>query len=513
MDYAETTSDDPAPPPSPPPVYDDPIIAVDAARHSSSDASHRNENPLRPDASPLSPYRARAEEAFRREDADLERAAASMDRGSEIAEHKSAALAPLRHQMAEEYARPMPQVPGMTPAPKVPHRTAEDNKNAENWLFAASLLGSLAGAFTRNHVTVALGAFQGAMEGYAQGNRQKFDQDMKTWEAENKRIQEDNKNRLDRYREILENRKLSRDQMSVHLQLAAMEFDDQAMATAARSKNDITMAQLHDKQAEAALRMQNSVDTFQLKQAELERKERADLLKAQMRATGFGTSPDQMQATIDAIGRGDRAPIRGRAGVAIMEEVSRQYPDYNENTFAEKRYRQLIAAREEAAARTTEARVAAARGANLQMIVRTTSALIPLALESSKAVPRESFIPLNKLIQMYETNVISDPKLKKLAFDSLNVAESWGRAMGGTGHLRESDREIARAMISTADSPETYEEVLRALDMMLVREMKAISDEREHRPMPPGPFTPREPAPGTAPAGGAPPVDDPWGVR
>jgi hypothetical protein len=434
--------------------------------------------PPAPAPSAPDPYQSRMTAALDKQQSMIDRAEASMGREEQITEDKTRELAPLRQRQLDMALQPMPRPPQMQQAPKAPQ--AEHHE--EEWIMAASLLGALAGGLTRRHMTNALGAFQGFMEGANEGNRQKFDQDFKRWEAENKRIQEVNQNALAQYRQILENRQLDQNQMSVALQVAAAQFDDKAMATAAKTKNSLVIAQLYDKQAEALGRMQTSSEKMALTREEGMRKERMELLKQQMRAAGFGTSPEQMMATVDKIGNYGAPPITGRAGNLIMNEVYAKYPNYDQKEWQERKYRQLIGPRVEAAAETTEARTAATRGVNLDMILRTTRVLLPQAAEASSAIPRTSFVPLNSLMQMADS-AIGDPALRRFKMLNLMVAEGYARSMNPQGMMRVDDRRLALEMLGTAESPEAYREALKVLDEAMVRELKVTKDVRQHAPI------------------------------
>src|SRR5216684_6182776 len=232
------------------------------------------------------------------------------------------------------------QIPKQEKLPAQPKQ--RDQHDDENWLFAASILGSLAGAFTRNHATNALAAFSGAMQGYQEGSKQKFDQNMKTWEAENKAVQETNKQAMDEYRDILQNRKLSMDQMSVAMRLAGEKHDDQAAIQAAQTKNSLVMAQFYDKRNEAALRMQQASDNLLEKRDETNRRENNKMAIAQMRA--LGVTPGQEGALIDAIGTYKQAPITGPRGAAIMNLVQEQHPDYDIRKWFDEKARATIPA-------------------------------------------------------------------------------------------------------------------------------------------------------------------------
>jgi hypothetical protein len=282
-----------------------------------------------PPAPPADPNQQRMERAFEREQDAVGRAERSMAQEERLSDERAKTLAPLRQRSMDIAAQPLPQPPEPQKPPAAPKR--QDPHDDETWLMASALLGSLAGAFTRRHQTNALAAFTGAMEGYQEGSRTKFDQNMKIWEAENKRTQETNATAMEHYRGILENRKLSMDQMAIELQMAAAAYDDQAMATAARTKNAMVIAQLYDKQAEAAGRMKTSADNLSLKYHEMQQKEKIAALKA----AGI-TTPGQFQDRVKAIIELRGPPLSGRWAEPIMEEVYRQAPNYDTTAYAEK---------------------------------------------------------------------------------------------------------------------------------------------------------------------------------
>src|SRR5258708_7814310 len=131
-------------------------------------------------ASDLQP---RIDEAGRRSQAAIDAAERSMAQEEREAVARERELTPLRERQMEMARQPIPQPLKTKESPPAPQR--QNQHDDENWLFAAGLLGSLAGALTRNHATNALGAFSGALQGYQEGSRQKFDENMQIWNAEN----------------------------------------------------------------------------------------------------------------------------------------------------------------------------------------------------------------------------------------------------------------------------------------------------------------------------------------
>ena len=125
------------------------------------------------------------------------------------------------------------------------------------------------------------------------------------------------------------------------------------------------------------------------------------------------------------------------------------------------------------AGQTAEARTGATREANLNLILKATDAAIPAALEMSDKVSRTGWVPLNNLIQKGQV-MTSDPDLARFAMSNLQLAEHWARAMNPTGVMRESDRDKALGMLSTATSKETYRAIVEQLRTQITRERDAV---------------------------------------
>jgi hypothetical protein len=120
-----------------------------------------------------------------------------------------------------------------------------------------------------------------------------------------------------------------------------------------------------------------------------------------------------------------------------------------------------------------ESRTGATREANLNLVLKATEAAIPAALEQSEKVSRTGWVPLNKIIQGGQV-MTSDPELRKFGMANLQLAEHWARAMNPTGVMRESDRDLALHFLSTADSKDTYKQVVGQLKTQIVRERDAV---------------------------------------
>jgi hypothetical protein len=432
----------------------------------------------------------RIEEAGRHSQAAVEAAERSMAQEDRNAATRERELAPLRERQMEMARQPLPEPPKTKESPPAPQR--QNQHDDENWLFAAGLLGSLAGALTRNHATNALAAFSGALQGYQEGSKQKFDENMQIWNAENKRAQEASQNALAEYRSILENRKLSMEQMSVELQLAAAKHDDRAMATAAKTKNELVIAQLYDKHEQALTQVQTTHDRLSQSYELAQQRQQQQMVIAQMRA--LGVVPGQESATVDKIGKYELPPVTGPRGTAIMNLVAERYPDYDIKKWFDEKARSTIPASVERAGLTTEERIGASRGAQLELIARTGRELIPRAAASADAIPASSFPRINELLSMTDQEIGNNPALTRLKMDTLALEENWARAMNPTGTMTVNNVNRAHSVIAQAYTRETYRAALEELNGLLETEIKAIKGFRAHEPLEPLNLPPLKPS-------------------
>jgi len=126
-------------------------------------------------------------------------------------------------------------------------------QSSMQWMAIAAALGSLSGAFSRYHATTALNAFGGALQGWANGNLIKMNENFRVWKASAEAVRDNNEKALREYTEVMQNAKLNLDQKATQVQMIGAKYQDQLAITAAQKKDLFTMAQLIDTR-EASLR-------------------------------------------------------------------------------------------------------------------------------------------------------------------------------------------------------------------------------------------------------------------
>ncbi|MFT4068919.1 hypothetical protein [Paraburkholderia sp.] len=108
------------------------------------------------------------------------------------------------------------------------------------------------------------------------------------------------------------------------------------------------------------------------------------------------------------------------------------------------------------------------RTAQAGMAVNEASQFADIAQQASEQVPRSQFVPANKALQAYETNT-GDPKIVAFGAATNSLINAYARAVSPSGTPTVSDKEHARDMLNTAQTPEQYASVVS----MMKREMAA----------------------------------------
>lgn len=157
---------------------------------------------------------------------------------------------------------PAPQMGQQQKMPPAPD-AKEYQKNSMAFASAMAVLGAVAGRFTRMPGNAALNAFAGALNGWREGNLERYEQDAKKWEQETKTTIENNRQVLEKYKLALDDRKMNIDEQMSQIQLTATQYHDQMMYDAAASKNYTLVASIYEKNQEFTHKVQQAKDVLQ----------------------------------------------------------------------------------------------------------------------------------------------------------------------------------------------------------------------------------------------------------
>ncbi|WP_152495111.1 hypothetical protein [Paraburkholderia kururiensis] len=289
---------------------------------------------------------------------------------------------------------------------------------------------------------------------------------------------------LDSAIKVLKDQGLSGADLMAGLQQLTPILDSQAKAQAAQIQQQFTrelqLAQLQERYDSLRQRAEdnalNRADRMQAHQDSLMMQRemmsiRRESLNARLQGDpNAALTPEDLGFMAQQYLAGDRTVLqnlgRGVQGskniVALRNEVRRQAQAQGLTG------RDLAAAVAEFEGVKSGERALGSRTAQAGMAVNEASQFADIAQQASQQVPRTQFVPANKALQAYETNT-GDPKIVAFGAATNSLINAYARAVSPTGTPTVSDKEHAREMLNTAQTPEQYASVIS----MMKREMAA----------------------------------------
>lgn len=116
----------------------------------------------------------------------------------------------------------------------------------------------------------------------------------------------------------------------------------------------------------------------------------------------------------------------------------------------------------EQSGRVAGARTGYSLNTRMDVYSKEANTAMDLALETSRNLPRTGFVPLNKAIQMVQSNTGS-PELAQHVAQINAVINTYAKAINPTGVPTQSDKDHAREVLNAAQTPEQFEAVIRQL--------------------------------------------------
>jgi hypothetical protein len=174
--------------------------------------------------------------------------------------------------------------------------------------------------------------------------------------------------------------------------------------------------------------------------------------------TSFAGSRAELLAALAARGVSLPAGLRSQAQMgATLDGLTAKFAQNTPDEIADK----IATGQIDFGAAKKETQISAGQAGKVAVAVNELSTFGDQVLEASKAIPRGSFIPLNKLMQMTDAQ-ISDPALinYKVKMQSLNNAYDQLAARGGTD---ADKRAHVHALFNTATSQEGVDALVKAL--------------------------------------------------
>lgn len=119
-----------------------------------------------------------------------------------------------------------------------------------------------------------------------------------------------------------------------------------------------------------------------------------------------------------------------------------------------------------------------AREGKIATAVQEAQNFAKIALDASNQVPRDKFVPWNKL-KNYSESQLSDPNLASFKAANTSLINAYARAVGG-GSVTVHGQEEGEKMLSTATSPEAYNAVVKQILTETQAALDSPKQVREH---------------------------------
>ena len=414
-----------------------------------------------------------------------------------------AAAQPLRDREMKELMTPVQARSHLEKLKDAP-KPEDYQKGSMEFASSMALVGAVFGRFSRRGGTAALNAFSGALKGWHEGNMEAYGNAQKEWEANTKKTLENNQMEIEKYKEIIENKKLNIDQMSAALTLAAQPFQNKLMFDYAQEKNINGALNLYDKmvgiqeKAESSFQklmgfsaddkaaLKSTIDQYnsnpdqlagltnqQYQALRLAGERFPDLPKlnnptVMLKGGGGAPGSDQVQAAVDMVGQYkenlatamSRMPAQLKA--TFQQQLQAQYPDYDQKQFNA----QNIEA-------TTEARTAASRIAKVNYASNLLDQNIPAAEAAAKAFPQGKYVPIDAA-KLWAARQGSNVQLSGWDVVNLQMIENYAQFLNpGSTTIRQDMFNAAASVFSQAKSTPAYLASLQAVKEAGAREREA----------------------------------------
>ena len=323
------------------------------------------------------------------------------------------------------------QPPKPTPLPEYQPKPPVDAKEYQQLsmgLIAMALIGGIA---SKGNWMGASASLNGALKGYMEGNKEAAERDYKDYQTKFKEAQAKSAAEQKEFEDILQNKRLSINDMLTQIKVAAAKYGRDDVRAEAEQKSidgiwrrvetmDATIARITD----ADQRQRNGLDAALAKAKEGEFTEQESSLLAAMADKNVSLpaglrSQKQIKSTLDG----------------LMKE----HPELDANGIAEG----LKSGKLKLAAETKAASTAGAQIGKVSLASNELDTFGDQLLEASKGLPRGTSLTLNGILQASEAQ-LSDPKLLRLKtkLQAVNSAYDQLAARGGTdkdkrAHIRE----------------------------------------------------------------------------
>lgn len=397
-----------------------------------------------------------------------------------------AALDPARDRLLKVLESPVEAKAHLEKVKEAP-KPEDYQKYSLQFASGMALLGAFAGKFTRAGGTAALDAFGSAVKGWQEGNLQAWHQGMEKWKADTERVLANNRVEIEKYSEIINNKRLTVEQMMAGLNIRAAQFQNKVLFDATESGNFEQAFKLRDMLVKNAQNIQQSLSFFNdaIAHGKEGVQRTADLLNndpnyyaamAKQDPEGLGKFRLQAETLGIKVNPAPSQQMMGATRSAPAMYMQSFVQDYRTKHGGADPPPEVIAeAMANYNASQSAGRGLGTRFAQTGFAAEEARGAFDLALQSSDALPRGHFVPLNRWMQA-GLAAWSDPQFRRFKDANEAAITAYSATMSRSGANTVHAQERANQVLSTADSPEAY----RAGIEQLRREVEIVESAPEH---------------------------------
>lgn len=201
---------------------------------------------------------------------------------------ESAATKPVVDKYSQIADSPAPTPPDQQKV-GTPPKQNDFGMDITNFTSAMAVLATVTGAFSRQHSTAALNAFSAGIKGYKEGNKDAYETAHKEWRDATDAALENNKILTDKYKQVMEDRKLSEQEQVEKLKLIGIQYQDPMMA---QVKSIDIAAKVLEIQESAKARAQQATEMMQLRYDMKQKQEKDTQEASDLRYDAWSKTPE-----------------------------------------------------------------------------------------------------------------------------------------------------------------------------------------------------------------------------
>jgi hypothetical protein len=351
---------------------------------------------------------------------------------------------------------PKADLPTYQPKPTI---DAGEYQKLSLGLIGMALIGGIA---SRGNWQAAGSSLNGALEGYVEGNQERAQKEYADYQTKFKEAQAKSAAEQKEFADILQNKRLSINDMLTQVKIAAAKYG-----------RDDVRAEAEQKSIDGIWRRVEAMDSTITRIADMDQRQR-NQLDAALKKNQAGLSTDSVQSLAEQAEAGDTSALVG---------LSKQDKEAVRNRMADNAQIRGTTGADQAARNANffgikaGERTLGTRQANIDSAVTEAQNVLPILRQASDAVPRGKITSLNELIQVAERGT-SDPALLRFAQAARSFANIYTRAVvpGASG---VSDREESIKNLPTFTDQKSFNGVLDIMEQEMAAAKASPASVRE----------------------------------